>query len=170
MSFYSNRYLSEVLHRDTVIRYMPTAKDTAYIKAKVLKANSILDSAFSATDPALLKSRSPLLSIVKETVPYDDLDGGKSYDEYLLPTYNILIHKAYQNFNYLFSAYVDETGKLIFRKSNQFMYPEFKESTTAAMKGITDGYLKLYLTVKPGSTLGMPHNSIILLNVTGSKK
>jgi len=38
------------------------------------------------------------------------------------------------------------------------------------MKGITDSYLKLYLNVTPGKTLGIPHNTIVILNVTGIKK
>ena len=50
------------------------------------------------------------------------------------------------------------------------MMPEFAKSTIEVMKGITDGYLKLYLNAKPGKTLGIPHTSIVLLNVTGYKK
>ena len=148
----------------------PSRKDTLYIKAKVLLANKVLDSAFAGTEPVTIKAKSSLISIVKETVPQDDVNGGKSYDEYLLPTFDITIHKAYEDFNYLFSVYVDQNGKLIFRKPNQFEYPEFKEATISTMKGITDGYLKLYMNVKPGKTLGMPHTSIILLNVTGTKR
>jgi hypothetical protein len=93
-----------------------------------------------------------------------------SFDDYLSPTYNITIKKAYDSFNYIFTAYVDEKGALIFRKSNQEMMPEFKEATISAMKGITDGYLKAYLDITPGKTLGIPHNSIVILNVTGIKK
>ena len=170
MTFYANQYLKNVLHRDTAITYRPTAADTAFIKAKVLRANTVLDSAFSGTDPASLTSKNPKLKIVKEEVKAGDVDGGKVFDNYLLPTYDITISKAYDDFNYLFSVYVDASGKMIFRKANQFSYPEFKQSTLEAMKGITDGYLKLYLNTKPGKTLGMPHTSIVLLNVTGSKK
>ncbi|WP_428329835.1 hypothetical protein [Mucilaginibacter sp.] len=170
MSFYSNNYIKNVLHKDTSNIWKPSRKDTLYIKAKAALANKVLDSAFAGTEPASLTAKSPLLSIVKETIPVDDVNGGKSYDEYLLPTYNIVIHKAYDNFNYLFSVYVDEKGNLIFRKPNQFTFPEFKESITSTMKGITDGYLKLYLNVKAGKTLGIAHSSIVLLNVTGIKK
>jgi len=170
MTFYANDYIMNVLHKDTNNIWKPSRKDTAYIKAMTLKANSNPENAFAGTDPVTLTSKSPLVSVVKETVPLDDVNGGKSYDEYLLPTFDISIKKAYDDFNYLFSAYVNEKGELIFRKSNQEIMPEFKESTTAAMKGITDGYLKLYLKVTPGSTLGIPHTSIILLNVTGYKK
>jgi hypothetical protein len=170
MTLYSNKYLTDVLHKDTAIHYLPTSRDTAYIKAKIAKANTNPADAFAGTDPATIKSKNALVKVVKETVPQADVNGGKSYDEYLLPTYNISIKNAYDDFNYLFSAYVDANGNLIFRKANQFVMPEFKESTNTAMKGITDGYLKLYLNVTPGKTLGIPHTSIVLLNVTGYKK
>ena len=170
MTLYSNNYLTNVLHRDTNIHYMPTFRDTAYIKAKIARSAANPDSSFAGTDPATLTSKSKMVTIVKETVKDNDVNGGQLFDNYLLPTYDIAIKNAYDNFNYLFSAFVDEKGNLIFRKANQLIMPEFKESTLTAMKGITDGYLKLYLNVTPGKTLGIPHTSIILLNVTGYKK
>jgi hypothetical protein len=170
MTFYSNDYLKNVLHRDTALIVAPTRRDTAYVKAKILKANTVLDSAFAGTDPVKLKAKSPLISVEKDTVEQQEINGGASYDQYLLPTFNIVIHKAYDDFNYLYSVFVDENGKLIFRKANQLMMPEFKVSTITAMKGITEGYLKLYLNVTPGKTLGIPHNSIVLLNVSGNKR
>jgi len=169
MTFYSNNFIKNVLHSDTAKLWAPGRRDSLYIRAKALLANTIPDSAFAGTDPAMLTAKSPLISIKKEAAP-DAVDGGKPYDTYLLPTYNLMIHKAYDDFNYLFSAYVDENGKLIFRKSNQLMMPEFAASTISTMKGITDGYLKLYLKVTAGKTLGIPHTSIILLNVSGEKK
>jgi len=169
MTFYSNDYIKNVLHTDTTNLWRPSRKDTLYIKAKAELANRIPDSSFAGTEPAGLTAKSKLISVKKETIQDYDMES-KSYDTYLLPTYDIVIHKAYQDFNYLFSAYVDDKGNLVFRKSNQFSYPEFKKSTTATMKAITDGYLKAYLTVTPGRTLGIPHYSIILLNVTGYKK
>ena len=89
---------------------------------------------------------------------------------YLSPTFDIVIHHAYEDFSYSFTAFVDENGKLTFRKNLMFMSPEFKASTIATLKAITDGYLKLYLDVKPGRTLGIAHTSIIFLNVLGYKK
>jgi hypothetical protein len=169
MSFYSNKYIKNVLHSDTDKLWRPTRRDTLYIKAKTLRANKTSDSAFVGTEPATLTSRSKLLTVKKEPIP-DDVDGGKSYDDYLSPTFDITIHHAYQDFSHSYTAFVDEKGNLIFRKSLDAMSPEFRESTLAAMKGITDSYLKLYLEVKPGKTLGIPHMSIIFLNVVGYKK
>jgi len=170
MTFYSNDYIKNKLHSDTTQLWRPSRKDTLYIKAKSELANRIPDSSYAGTDPVSLKSRSPLVTVVKEDAEKSQDDDAKAYDNYLLPTFDIVINNAYTDFSYLFSAFVNEKGELIFRKANQFMMPEFKESTVEAMKGITDGYLKLYLDVKSGKTLGIPHTSIILLNVVGNKK
>jgi hypothetical protein len=141
-----------------------------YIKAKSELANRIPDSAFAGTDPATLRSKSPFVTVEKEVVPPDDVNGGKTYDNYLLPTYNITIHHAYDDFSYFYTIYVDERGHMTFRKANQVISHEFLKSTLETMKGITDGYLKVYLDAKPGKTLGIPHTSIIMLNVFGHKK
>jgi hypothetical protein len=169
MTFYSNDYIKNVLHSDTNKLWKPSRKDTAYIKTKALQANTIIDSAFAGTTPAVLKAKSPLISIKKEVTPPDDINGGKLYDDYLSPTYDIVIHHAYEDFSYSYTAFVDEQGTITFRKSLVFLSREFADSWITAMKGITDGYLKLYLNVKPGKTLGIPHSSIIFLNVVGYK-
>ncbi len=99
----------------------------------------------------------------------DEVEGGKSYDAYLSPTYHIVIHKAYDDFAYTFTAYVDEKGNIIFRKSAQMMSPEFAKSTVETMKAITDGYLKLYLNVTPGKTLGIPHTTAYFFECRGKQ-
>jgi hypothetical protein len=170
MTFYTNSYIKNVLHSDTSKLWLPSRRDTLYIKQKTALAAKIRDSAFAGTEPAVLTAKSPFISVKKETVPPDDVDGGKLYDEYLSPTYDIVIHHAYEDFSYSYTAFVDEKGTITFRKSLDYMSPEFRKSTIAALKGITDGYLSLYLNVKPGKTLGIPHTSIIFLNVVGYKK
>jgi len=169
MTFYSNSYLKDVLHSDTAKLWKPSREDTAYIVKKTALAKSNRDSAFAGTDPPVLRSRSSIITVSKEAVT-DDVEGGKAYDAYLSPTYDIVIHHAYENFSYLYTAFVDEKGTITFRKSLTFIMPEFKKSTLEAMTGITDGYLKLYLDVSPARTLGIPHTSIIFLNVVGYKK
>ena len=170
MTFYTNDYIKNVLHSDTNKLRAPSRKDTLYIKAKSAIANKILDSAFAGTAPPVLRPKNALVSVKKETVPPDDPNGAKIYDEYLSPTYDVVIHHAYDNFSYSYSAFVDDKGIITFRKSLTYLYPEFRKPYTEAMKGITDGYLKLYLDVTPAKTLGIPHTSIIFLNVTGYKK
>ena len=169
MTFYSNDYIRNVLHTDTTALWKPTRKDTLYIKAKTLIANKMADSAFGGTDPPSLISKSKLVIVKKEAVP-DAVDGGASYDAYLSPTFHVVIHKAYDDFAYSFTAWIDENGHLIFRKSAQLMMPEYAKSTEETMRAITDGYLKLYLNIKPGKTLGIPHATLVFLNVEGSKK
>ncbi|HVW95196.1 MAG TPA: hypothetical protein VHA56_04470 [Mucilaginibacter sp.] len=170
MTFYTNDYIMNVLHADTNKKWQPNRADTAYIMAKALMANKFRDSAFAATEPAVLKPVSPLIKIKKEVTPIDDPNGGKPYDDYLSPTYDITIHHAYTDFFYTYTAFVDEKGVIIFRKSMVPLSDEFKKPYNEAMKGITDGYLNTYLKVSPGKTLGIPHTSIIFLNVTGVKK
>jgi hypothetical protein len=170
MTFYTNHYIKNVLHTDTNQLWRPSRRDTEYIKAKNLLANRFPDSAYAGTQPVVLKSRSPLVKVSKEVTPLDDVSGGKTFDDYLSPTYNVDIHHAYEDFGYTFTAFVDEKGTITFRKSSEVMSPEFKDKIIATMKAITDGYLKLYLDVTPGKTLGIPHTSIIFLNVAGYKK
>jgi hypothetical protein len=169
MTFYSNSYIKNVLHADTANIWKPSSKDTLYIKTKTLQARQIPDSAFAGTQTAVLKSKSKFVTVKKKDVDYEE-DDAKTYDSYLSPSFDIIIHHAYDDFKYLYTAYVDEKGNLTFRKSTQFMYPEYVKPTVETMKAITDGYLKLYLDVKPGKTLGIPHKSIVFLNVTGFKK
>jgi hypothetical protein len=170
MTFYTNDYIKNILHADTNQLRRASRRDTEYIKAKTLLADRVADSAFAGTQPVVLKSKSLFVTVRKEATPVDDVNGGKSYDDYLSPTYDIDIHHAYEDFGYSFTAFVDEKGKIAFRKSLTAMSPEFKDQLNATMKAITNGYLMRYLDVTPGETLGIPHNSIIFLNVAGYKK
>jgi hypothetical protein len=169
MTFYTNDYIKNVLHSDTLRLWRPGKQDTAYILKKTALAGSIRDSAFAGTDPPVLTSRSAAVTVKKEAVD-DVVEGGAAYDAYLSPTYDIVIHHAYDDFSYSYTAFVDEKGVITFRKSLTYISPEFLKSTLEAMKGITDGYLKLYVNTTPAKTLGIPHTSIVFLNVTGYKK
>jgi hypothetical protein len=60
MTFYSNNYLKNVMHSDTSKLWLPSRKDTKYIKEKAVQANKTPDSAFAGTKPAVLIARSPL--------------------------------------------------------------------------------------------------------------
>lgn len=170
MTFYTNDYIKNVLHTEPSKVWKPSRRDTAYIKAKIALADKIIDSAFAGTEPAVLTPRTPLISVKKEVTPDNDAGGGMDFDDYLSPTYNVTIRKAYTDFIYSYSAFVDEKGNITFRKAITFSYPEYKKATDETMKGITDSYLKLYLNTTPAKTLGIPHKSIIILNVTGVKK
>lgn len=169
MTFYSYPYIKS--HDTSKIKLMslPGAKDTAFIKAKAKLANSNIDSAFAARTPVILKSKSPLVKVEKVVSVSTPLNKIDPSIDYLYPEYNIIINKAYEGFDYSFSVFVDDKGQITFRKST-IPYPsEYKAKYEQIMKGIIDGYLKHYLDITPGNTLGIVHTSIILLNVTGKK-
>ncbi|HEY9001906.1 MAG TPA: hypothetical protein VIM89_11180 [Mucilaginibacter sp.] len=170
ITLYSDRYIRDVLHTDTVKLWRPTKNDTLYIKHKAAQANINLDSAFAALQPVILESKRPdLVGVKKKEVNNSILDEMMPDDQYLSPEYDIFIKNAYADFSYSFSVWVDEHGKLIFRKSIIFLYPEFRKTIPDELKGIVNGYLKFYVKAIPGKTLGITHSSVIILNVKGTK-
>ncbi|WP_426670251.1 hypothetical protein ACPPVU_03190 [Mucilaginibacter sp. McL0603] len=170
LTFYSDRYIKT--HSAESIRKMgiPGPKDTLFIRARTKLVNTKIDSAFAAREPVVLKSKSPLVAVEKVervSTPIEEVDAS---DNYLAPEYNIAIQKAYEDFDYSFYVYVDDKGKMYFRKSAIACLPEYRATYEQIMKGLIDGYLHHYLDVTPGSTLGIVHASSILLNVAGKKE
>jgi len=172
MTFYSDQYLKKKDPEKVKKMALPDVKDTVYIRNRSKQVNAIPDSAFSAREPALLKSNSPYVIVEKvksDSVSKFQVEPVDPAQDYLFPEYNITVHKAYEDFAYSCSAFVDEKGGIRFRKSIIFSYPEFAAKNEQIIKAIIDGYVKRYVDVKPGSTLGIPHKSIILINLTGKK-
>lgn len=170
MTFYSDAYLKKKNAAAVKKMGMPSVKDTAFIRQRSNLANTHLDSAFSARQPVVFISTSPYViaeRVVNKGDPFSDLDPD---EDYLYPEYTITIHHAYEDFAYSFSAFADEKGAITFRKSQIFSYPEFKASTDKAIREILAGYVARYVQVIPGTTLGIPHTSIISINLTGKKK
>lgn len=170
MTFYSYPYIKS--HDTSKIKVMglPSPKDTAFIKAKSKLANSKIDSAFAARIPVVLKSKTPLVKVEKVVSVSTPLNKIDPSIDYLHPEYNITIHKSYEDFSYIFTALVDDKGQIHFKESMIPYMPEFKKRYELVIKGIIDGYLKHYLEVTPGSTLGIAHTSSILLNITGKRE
>jgi hypothetical protein len=169
MTFYSDAYLKKKNAEAVKKMGMPSAKDTAYIKTRSALANRVMDSAFSAREPVVMKSTSPYVTaerVVKKEDPLSDMDPA---EDYLYPEYNIVVHHAYEDFAYLVSAYVDEKGVVYFRKSQIPYFHEFEAANNKIIKAIISGYVARYVNVTPGTTLGIPHTSIIVLNLTGKK-
>lgn len=167
LTFYSDKYLKSRPPAEIQKMGMPGPKDTVFIQKRAKLANDKRDSAFAARVPVDLKSKTPLVVVEKVknvSTPIQKIDVS---DDYLAPEYNITIHKAYEAFDYSFYVYADDKGKMYFRKSTVPYSPEYKATYEQVMKGIIDGYLRLYLDITPGSTLGIPHTSSVLLNVTG---
>jgi hypothetical protein len=169
MTFYTDRYINNNKAINTQKMGLPNAKDTLYIKARSKLANSKLDSAFSAREPVVLESTSDLVKVEKVksvSTPWNKLDPSV---DYLYPEYNITIHKAYEDFGYIFTAFVDDKGQIHYNESMIPYSHEFQATYEHVIKGIIDGYLKLYVKVTPGNTLGILHTSSILINLTGKK-
>jgi hypothetical protein len=169
MTLYADDYIKNVLKTDASELSKPSRRDTLFVKERAELFNSNFDSIFAARNIVTLKSKSPLLHIKKLPPRGLSRDDIVIEDEYLTPEYNITIYKAYQDFNYSFSVIVDKYGQMHFGSSLVDLSPEFRESRIRIMKGIIDGYLKLYLDIKPGSTLGIPHASKFIVNVEGIK-
>ncbi len=51
-----------------------------------------------------------------------------------------------------------------------FTEEEFRDNYIHLSTAVMNSYLAHYLNVTPGSTLGMPHASVISVNVTGKRK
>jgi hypothetical protein len=170
LTFYSDRYIKSRPAKYIQKMGLPGTKDSLFIKARAKLANTKIDSAFSATEPVIFKSKTPLVTVEKVksiSTPLNKID--PSID-YLYPEYNITIKKAYEDFDYPFSVFIDDTGRMHFGKSTIPYSNEYKATYEKVMKGIIDGYLQHYLEITPGNTLGITHTSYILLNVTGRKK
>ncbi|MDB5121858.1 MAG: hypothetical protein JWN56_3076 [Sphingobacteriales bacterium] len=170
MTFYSNKYIKEKLKTIAEILKNPSLDDTLFIKSKVISSRTDLKNAFAATSPVKFQSKSPILKVMPQPGKTDAFNFITESDDYLLPQFNIEINKAYNDFNYSFSVIVDEKGKLHFRKSLVYLMPEFEQKRIEIMKGITDVYLQNLLKITPGSTLGIPHASIVEVYVKGIKK
>jgi hypothetical protein len=167
LTFYSDRYIKSQNIDKIKAMALPSKKDTAFVKERSALVNAKPDSVFAAREPVVLKSKSPLIKVEKvknESTPINEVDAA---DDYLAPEYNITIHKAYEGFSYIIYVYVDDKGKITFRNSAVPLMSDVKAAYEKVMRGIVDGYLKRYLDVIPGKTLGIPHTTSILLNIDG---
>jgi len=170
MTFYSDAYLKKKNAAAIKKMGMPGVKDTAFIRQRSVLANALLDSAFSAREPAVFKSTSRYVvaeRVINKGDPFSDLDPD---EDYLYPEYNITVHHAYEDFAYLFSAFVNDKGVITFRKSQIPYSKEFEASYDKAIREILAGYVARYVQVIPGNTLGIPHTSIVTINLTGKKE
>ncbi|MCC8411077.1 hypothetical protein LJ707_19205 [Mucilaginibacter sp. UR6-1] len=171
MTLYADDYIKNVLKTDAKTLMRPSKADTAFIRARSEYVNTHPDTAFAAREPAQFISKSPNVKVEKvevhaEAIRFDNVD---PQDAYMYPEYNITIKKAYSDFKFTFAAFVDGSGGLHFDKPLIAIMPDDYEQKVKVMKGVMDGYLKLYLTTLPGTTLGIPHTSRVTLRVKGIK-
>jgi len=143
--------------------------DTVFVRERAAMTNKYPDSLFSAREPVILKSKTPFVTVEKEAVTPTRENHFDTSESYMDPQYDITIHHAYQDFSYSFTVYVDVNGQMHFVRS-LVDYVDFKDSILKTIRGIIDGYLKAYIAVTPGNTLGVTHTSLITLHVVGRKK
>jgi hypothetical protein len=168
MKFYSEGYLKNVIHADPEQLKLPTRFDTLFVRKLSERANRYpqsLDSVFAATTPVRFKSRSPYITVEKVDPSQGELDDPSPADFYLKPEYNLAISGAFKAFNYSYVATIDDKGTIRVIKS---LDPA--ENLGNRMKTIdliNKFYLERYLDIIPGTTLGIPHASKVVLNVKG---
>lgn len=170
MTLYADNYIKNVLHTTAEELKKPLKKDSLYVIKRIDHIDASVDSFFAGRKPVQFISRNPLATVAKQEVQADVMNKWDRSEEYMFPEYTIHINKAYERFSYSFWATVDKQGEIHYQKSMTYVFPEFEKSTNHTIKAIIDGYLKAYFQVIPGYTLGIPHNSAIVLNVIGDKK
>ncbi|PWK78700.1 hypothetical protein LX99_01148 [Mucilaginibacter oryzae] len=170
MTFYADNYTANVLHNNLSKCKTPGFKDTVYIKRLADSANKNIDKAFAARQPVELTSSSNRITIEKRCAEPSMLNNFDTSSEYMWPEFDITINKAYANFYYSFSILVDPKGNMHYGKPlTVFLEEDRKVNYIHLSKAVMESYLKFYLNVKPGSTLGIVHTSEIAVHVTGKR-
>ncbi len=170
MKLYSNDLMKNKLHTTAAELQKAPRRDSLFIKRKADSSRLDPTKAFAAYHPAVLSPKTPQVQVTKKTVEKADaLTDVTLADNYLSPTYKVTIQNAYADFNYYMQVIVDADGKLHFVKPLIGMMEDV-EHRTKIMKGIVEGYLSTYLNITPGSTLGYPHASMVLIRVIGTTK
>lgn len=168
MLFYADNYVKNVLHTDTSILRHPSRKDTLFVKGLAAKANQNIAKAFSARQPVKLISRSSQITVKQKVTKPDITNNFDPSDDYLDPSFDITINKAYKDFYYSFEVCVDDKGQMHYvRPLIAFQDEDFKNTYIRLSQGIMSSYLQYYFKIIPGSTLGFAHASTISVHVEG---
>jgi hypothetical protein len=170
MTFYADDYIKNKLHFNTEEAQHVSHGDSLFIKHLAEKANADFHNAFAAQQPANFISKRPAMQVTEwRRTPkflYNNYDAS---DNYMTPTFDITLNRAYKNFDYSFSIFVDTKGQMIYRMPMVTFYGDdlAEANYVKISKSILDNYLKPHLTVVPGQTLSIPHSTIVTLHVHG---
>ena len=170
LTFYAEDYIKNTLKTTAAELQKPSARDTAFIKSLSETANRFPadeNKVFAGRQPAQLIPNSKLIKVEKIS-SVDVLNGKTEAYDYLYPSYRVVIKKAYKDFGYSFTVFVNEKGKLSLGTFSGAI-PEYREVRKKVLEGIIDVYLQNLLIIKPGTTLGIPHASLITVSVKGIK-
>lgn len=168
VTFYAEEYLKKQHFSVEKLR-QTTKNDTAYIRDLIAKTSSDPAKTFAAQQPVILTSKTTNVKVTDAKLKAKDLDNYYVPETLFYPEYSVTINKAYADFHHSFAVRVDTKGRLHFVEPMEMMLPGEEENTIKIMKGVMDGYLTHYLQITPGKTLGIPHDSLILVDVKGNK-
>lgn len=170
VTFYSENYINNVLKTTVEELQKPTRADTLFIQKLTDKSNQDPANpkmAFAATETVQFKPLSDMIR-VRQISHVDKLsEKTESYDK-LYPHFWVDIDRAYDNFGYDFTAVVDATGKMHLNTIGQTL-PENVEARTKTTQAIIDVYFQNLFKIIPGTTLGIPHSTLITISVVGKK-
>jgi hypothetical protein len=168
MTFYADDYIKNTLHTDTAILKRPNHKDSLFIKRLSDAANKDYTESFAARQPATLTSTSHMVKVKKWIAEGDLLNHFDTSSDYMNPTFDIAISKAYADFYYSFSVYIDSDGQMHYNEPLiPFLGQSLKDNYIRQSTAVMNSYLKHYLKVTPGKTLNMTHASSINIHVQG---
>ncbi|MDN3580018.1 hypothetical protein [Mucilaginibacter flavus] len=168
MLLYANNYIKNTLHSDTGILKRASRRDTLYIKKLTEMADTDFTNAFAARQPAQLTSKSPLIKVKKWKAKGDIFNHFDVSDDYMSPTFDVIISKVKAEFYYSFSIFIDAKGVMHYGKPLiPFLGEGLRNNYIRESKVIMESYFKKYLSIKPGSTLGIVHASEINVHVDG---
>ena len=169
MTFYADDYIKNKLKTTVSELQKPKKQDSLFVKKQAEMANKYpLDIAhfFAARNPAVFTPISKMISVEKIS-NIDKLQNHSASYDYLYPEYKITISPAYKDFAYTISAILDQNGNLYVYKFNA--QDDYKENRRKVLQGILDVYVSKLTKVKPGSTLGFPHSTLVVLDLLGKK-
>jgi len=171
MLLYSDKFLKTKLQRDPKFLTRVNRKDSLFIANLAKKAKADITKAFAAQQPVQFISLKPQATVVKEKNIASAANNFNTSDDYMNPVYNITIYKAYEDFKYRFSVYVDDAGVMTYRKPLVGFYDdaEAEKSYNRVSTAVMNTYLKLYFKTIPGQTMGIKHASVIEVDVIGIK-
>ncbi|WP_026898724.1 hypothetical protein [Daejeonella oryzae] len=169
MTFYADKYIRNKLKTWPEILQMPAKKDSLFVKSRIRDLNQHADSIFLPQIPVRIESLDAKIQVKKKENSVGSKKNIFASEDPYQPEYSIVINKAYRDFNYSFLGIVDYKGNINFKSSTVYIMPEFQETRLRTIKGIIDVYLKPSLKVEAARTLGIQHNSMILINVKGIK-
>ncbi|WP_426586497.1 hypothetical protein [Mucilaginibacter sp. R-33] len=170
MVFYSDKYINNVLHGDISKCKSPSRRDTVYIQSLTNAAGKDFTKAFAARQPVEIESKSPHVTFSKRHTEPTMLNNFDASYDYMNPEFDIAIDKAYSNFYYSFSIFVDPAGQIHYGKPlTAFSEKSYEENYIHLSTAVMNSYLKYYLNFIPGKTLGIVHTSEIAVHVTGNR-